>query len=407
MCCSFGLGSFSFTVSGVEVFSGGEFKKTTGEQWFSIDSSGNAVSISPPTASPTKAPTTQAPVPPSNPSPGNGPSHQVVPGLQPSCSIIDGTKFNICLDLKASSAVHADWGNSFGKAKATWERIISGDNGSSSWVDPASLGDLVATALPPLIDDLYIAIKAKSIDGTGGILGMAGPTRAQIKNGRFMPITGMMEFDVADINDNIARNLFESIILHEMGHVLGIGTMWSIPSQALYDGTTYTGTHANAEFQAISGLTTRTVPIEKDGGPGTAGGHWDEECMPKELMTGYLDQDMKMSRITLGGLQDLGYTVDMSQADPFDIDPSDCVNSRRLRSKHSRWQRDGVRQLAGTRQILSVDGESLARSYGESVIEHNKEIGRHVELPSDIMDVSGSNFSVIYMEGGAIFEVDV
>ena len=47
---------------------------------------------------------------------------------------------------------------------------------------------------------------------------------------------------------------------------------------------TYNGNNAIREWESICGNT--PLPIETDGGDGTAGGHWDEDCLRGELMTG-------------------------------------------------------------------------------------------------------------------------
>lgn len=49
-------------------------------------------------------------------------------------------------------------------------------------------------------------------------------------------------------------------------------------------------------------------PVETEGGSGTAGGHWDEDCLTTELMTGWADSVMSASRLTAATLDDLGYT---------------------------------------------------------------------------------------------------
>jgi len=70
------------------------------------------------------------------------------------------------------------------------------------------------------------------------------------------------------------------------------------------------------EYQKLSGCKT-PVPVEYDGGDGTACGHWDEDCLIDELMTGYATGTLPLSRITVGGLEDLGYQVNYAAADPF------------------------------------------------------------------------------------------
>jgi hypothetical protein len=45
--------------------------------------------------------------------------------------------------------------------------------------------------------------------------------------------------------------------------------------------------------------------------------HWAEAIFGDELMTGYADDDLPLSRVTVGALEDLGYTVRYAAADPF------------------------------------------------------------------------------------------
>jgi hypothetical protein len=53
------------------------------------------------------------------------------------------------------------------------------------------------------------------------------------------------------------------------------------------------------------------VPLETDGGPGTAYSHWDEGSAlgSNELMTGYIDGDNYLSYTTIASLADLGYST--------------------------------------------------------------------------------------------------
>ena len=65
-----------------------------------------------------------------------------------------------------------------------------------------------------------------------------------------------------------------------------------------------------------------SIPIEHDGGSGTAGAHWDEDTFNAELMTGFAESAgiaMPISRMTVGSLQDLGYTVNYAAADAYTL----------------------------------------------------------------------------------------
>jgi len=109
-------------------------------------------------------------------------------------------------------------------------------------------------------------------------------------------------------------DLFEDVIVHEMGHVLGIGTLWNtVPfgfDRTLLQGPLtspyFAGPKANVFWNAEGG--TGELPIENDFGPGTAFGHWKETTLNNELMTGFLNLgENPLSRITAGSMADLGY----------------------------------------------------------------------------------------------------
>ena len=170
------------------------------------------------------------------------------------------------------------------------------------------------------IDDIVIDASAIAIDGRGGILGQAGPT--QLRPGSFLPAAGVMEFDSADLATMERDGSLVSVITHEMGHVLGIGTNWDELGLRQGAGTvnpTFTGASAMHEFAALSGgAATRAVPLANVGGPGTRDAHWRESVFGNELMTGFLnDGPNPLSRLTIAALQDMGYEVGFASADPY------------------------------------------------------------------------------------------
>ena len=52
---------------------------------------------------------------------------------------------------------------------------------------------------PESIDDLMIVAAVVEIDGPGMVLGRAGPCR--LHDGSYLPYFGLMEFDVADLEE--------------------------------------------------------------------------------------------------------------------------------------------------------------------------------------------------------------
>lgn len=73
---------------------------------------------------------------------------------------------------------------------------------------------------------------------------------------------------------------------------------------------------ASQEYRDLSGCDA-SIPIETDGGAGTRCLHWDEDCFQSELMTGINTGGQELSRVTIAGLEDLGYVVDYGRATPF------------------------------------------------------------------------------------------
>ena len=119
----------------------------------------------------------------------------------------------------------------------------------------------------------------------------------------------------------------EQNVLHEMLHSIGFGTNWR--QLGLTEGSVrggdmvFTGENAiiayNAELADIAAGDPNSlngVPVETDGGPGTAGGHWDEETFENELMSGFIDDPNYISGMTVAALEDMGYDTVWDASDP-------------------------------------------------------------------------------------------
>jgi len=154
------------------------------------------------------------------------------------------------------------------------------------------------------IDDIEITASLITIDGSGGVLGRAGPTA--VRTDTSLPATAIMEFDIADADAFTAAGLFDDIVLHEMGHALGFGTIWDRLGLINPDNT-FGGALAQAESLAEFG--TSDIAIETDGGQGTAFGHWDDETYTNELMTGYISDPNYYSYMSAASYGDLGYEL--------------------------------------------------------------------------------------------------
>ena len=160
------------------------------------------------------------------------------------------------------------------------------------------------------------------------MLGSAGP--CLIRDGDSLPLLGGMRFDSADVPTFVGNGLFDEIVMHEMGHVIGVGTLWRLKGLlvgAVRDGGTdphFVGTLAIAAFDENGGAfyaLGAKVPVENIGGAGTADGHWRESVFDTELMTGFIDAGTNaLSVITGASMADLGYVlVNNAGAEPYSV----------------------------------------------------------------------------------------
>lgn len=209
-----------------------------------------------------------------------------------------------------------------------WSTVITGDLPGAPTIMPAN-ACANSPAINMTVDDLLIFAGIETIDGPGQVLGQAGP--CDVRDVGLLPTVGVMRFDAADVAGLEAGGGFASVILHEMGHVLGVGTLWnafgllqdpSPPSGAPTDAW-YSGAGGLLGFNNVGGATYtggQKVPVENSGGGGTANAHWRESVLKNELMTGYINNGSNpLSQLTVRSLSDIGYAVNVTAADAFSL----------------------------------------------------------------------------------------
>ena len=226
------------------------------------------------------------------------------------------------------------------QACAQWEKIIT----------QGLLPDNRFAYLGP-IDDLRIEFGFMDY-GAGTILGTSyGGTNRTTANGG-LPVTSTITYNTQYFTANPSQQLrdyFYSVVLHEIGHSLGYTTSL-MNTFGLVDTTTvqphsamttiqdfstyyyYIGVNGVREFNTIfsagmpyTGSGDRFL-METIARSGSFGSHISEVYATyfggfsqRELMNWAATQGVRMSvsTITIGILDDLGYTVDYAMADPF------------------------------------------------------------------------------------------
>jgi hypothetical protein len=196
---------------------------------------------------------------------------------------------------------------------------------------------------------LLILATFDSIDGPGKILGQAAPCMVRLANG--LSAMGVMEFDSADVAALASSGQLNTVMLHEMGHVIGFGILWGPPQPSLGvladclqdtssvgnpQDTYFSCAKARAAFDSIGGtsytgagqtLGGSKVPVEDCAnapytpptcGVGTVNSHWRKTVFGNELMTGFISAGANpLSIVTAAAQEDIGYTVNYDGADAY------------------------------------------------------------------------------------------
>ena len=202
----------------------------------------------------------------------------------------------------------------------------------------------------------------------------------------------------------------------------GIGTLWArtgVTGPATLN-CPYNGPRANAEYKNITGCD--FVPTENTGsaGDGTFCGHWDEDCMRSELMTGYLNRGLNpLSRITIATLQDMGYAVDYSTAESYgrnDVASPCRCGQRALMDSYSTGaiHQLGTSHKSTRRRSLSQKGYHDAVDYGHAILLKRQAPRKPISFRDsfdqirDEISYIGDKVVVVFMEEeGAFFDVTV
>ena len=227
------------------------------------------------------------------------------------------------IDIQFLSSATSSQQQAFLDAADRWEELLIGDLSNIPVNVPADQCGPGSPAINQTIDDVLIFATIDSIDGPGGILGQAGP--CLIRSSSQLPVAGAMIFDEADLANLEAGGQLDEVIVHEMGHVIGFGTVWDNLSLLVGAGGSdpyFIGVRAIEAFDRIGGAsyTGNKVPVENTGGGGTRDSHWRESIFNNELMTGWIDAGLNpLSEQTVGSFWDMGYLVNLDGAEDFSI----------------------------------------------------------------------------------------
>ena len=193
-------------------------------------------------------------------------------------------------------------------AAQRWMSIIREDlpdyTFAGGWSSPCGFQ---SSAIPAgeRIDDLRIYVRVADLPDA-----VAAWAWRDVLREDHRPVVGCVEYQSKGGRWDLA--------LHEIGHVLGIG-YWDASRflQTSSDDPHFTGPRAIAAFDDAGGrsYTGAKVPVEKDGA------HWRSSVFQGELMDWTYGPNRlgPLSAITIQALADLGWVVDVTQADSYTL----------------------------------------------------------------------------------------
>ncbi len=196
------------------------------------------------------------------------------------------------------------------RAADRWEEVVVGDLPDVR-IDGHLDGCNTDRRLAGVIDDLVVGVRVDRISNRSGAAvcrsregGLALEGRVHLGGRFFEP-----EFDSWD--------LFYRVVLHEIGHALGIGSglAWDRAARRGGSDPHFPGLQAVEAFNAAGGsaYAGSRVPLHR-----SELFHWRNQPVSGEIMSGWF-LGYSLSAITVQALADLGYVVDVTKADPYTL----------------------------------------------------------------------------------------
>jgi hypothetical protein len=229
------------------------------------------------------------------------------------------------IDVRFISAMTAQQQSAVRTAAAKWTSALFKDLGNFRLNSPANNCFFGEPALNETHHGLLLLVSATGVDGLGGLVAYTQVCSVSAEDA--LPTVSHIRLDLADLPSMEAQGVLAGVITHELGHALGFNPKSYIPKGLAGGGIGdpyFSGAAARAEFaKQASWYTGVTVPLENRAGFGPNDPHWRLAVFGDELMVAGVGPGFKspLSKVTLGLFKDLGYEVDFSAAEPYEVPP--------------------------------------------------------------------------------------
>ncbi len=208
------------------------------------------------------------------------------------------------------------------RAAARWMEVVSGD------VPDVSVDNQLCYNFTRMVGTLDDIVITASISDAGPINSIGQAARC-VSRKSGLTLTGSFwlnrHYYGPDAPETGPNSMYE-VALHEMGHVLGIGSnKWDeILREETRDeplDTHFPGPLAVEAFNEAGGRSYTGGKVPVDNVSFSPNNHWRQNVLGDELMS--VSSGGALSAITVQALADLGYEVDVSAADPYTLPGAD------------------------------------------------------------------------------------
>ena len=237
------------------------------------------------------------------------------------------------LEMRFTSSVSRTVRSHVGDARDEWEAVLKDtelDDIEFKGTVTCRVGRYSIRGYVDTVDDHLIFVHVDEIDGEGGILAYA--RYCYERRSDKSPVVSGAVFDEADIGVMLDEDGLTPVAFHEMAHGLGFPGLWDyheLLDTLDADDPHFEGELAIEAFDDAGGedYDGEKVPVQLK-----IHGHWRESVFGDEIMTSSIDlenDEDPISAITLQAFADVGYEVDVSRADDYELPSSDDIQARR------------------------------------------------------------------------------
>ena len=188
-----------------------------------------------------------------------------------------------------------------------WESVITGDLPDKGDIDDLRM-EVIQT--DTLVQGQYIGwaqpLTVRNTTDNTGLTRLKGGLPYQ---SRILIASEALEYDI---------DMLDGLVLHEIGHALGFGTTYAWKKHRKYHllyGWYLTAPNVLTILEIMQpDQNLIGILLNSDGG------HWNDLVIGDELMIAgwWYPKKSPLSKITIAALDDMGYTVDYDQSDPYD-----------------------------------------------------------------------------------------